>query len=95
MRRPNLPVLQWPVLLWLAGAGLFVGLLVERANTPILTREAFVSLLAQCGASGQPIPDSVRALGLSERAWGRTVSTYAANPEVARELEQRLALAVR
>jgi len=64
MRRPSTPVL-----LWLLAASAFVALLAERATTPILSRDAFVSLLVDCGTSGRPIDETVRALGLSERAW--------------------------
>ena len=84
------PKISWPIALWLLGATTFMGILAERASTPILSRDAFVALLVDCGSSGKPVEDAVRAMGLSERAWGRSVSLHAADPRVAAELEQRL-----
>ena len=83
--------LSLPVVVWLVGASLFVAVLVDRASTPAMSQDAFVALLAQSGASGKPVDEAVRALSLSERAWGRTASRYAADPAVARDLEERLA----
>lgn len=87
----RLPKLSLPAVLWLLGAVTFVGIMVDRANTPVLSQEAFVSLLADCGASGKPVEEAVRAMNISERVWGRTVSRHASNPQVAEELETRLA----
>lgn len=84
--------LSWPIAVWLLLAGTFLGILAERASTPVLSRDAFVSLLAQCGSTGKPVEEAVRAIGLTERAWGRTVSLHAADPRTAAELESRLAL---
>lgn len=80
-----------PYLLWLAGGLLFLALMAERASTPVLSQTAFVNLLTECGVSGQPIEEAVRAIGLSERAWGRTVARYASAPATANAIEQRLA----
>lgn len=80
-----------PIALWMTGAVLFLALMAERASTPVLSREQFVSVLAECGASGRPVEDTVRAMGLSERAWGRTVSLHAADPATANLLQQRIA----
>jgi hypothetical protein len=80
-----------PYLLWLAGAGLFLALMAERATTPVLSQTAFITLLTECGASGQPIEEAVRAVGLSERAWGRSVARHASDLATANGIEQRLA----
>ena len=80
-----------PYLLWLTGALLFLALMAERATTPVLSRTAFINLLTECGASGQPIEEAVRAVGLSDRAWGRSVALHASNPATANAVERRLA----
>lgn len=80
-----------PVALWLIAASLFLALMAERATTPVLSRDDYITLLANCGASGRPVEEAVRALGMSERAWGRSVTRHASDPALAIELEQRLA----
>jgi hypothetical protein len=80
---------------WFFLAGLLalcVALFVERASTPIPSREHYVAVLVAAGQTGRPVAEIARGLGVPARAWGRAVSRYASDPTVIDDVVRRLGL---
>ena len=77
------------LILWI-GILVFLAGLFARSTDPTVSREDYVSILAEAGTLGHDVHSVVSAHGISRRSWAWSAWRHEADPTIPRDIEVHL-----